>query len=95
MGHWTVVFPGSKSTNDAQKWYCSHKGECLAAAYGLEGSRMYTLGCPDLILAVDHNPLTRILNNCDLDRATNPNLQRLKEKNIPLHIHDYACSWRF
>ena len=83
IGHWKIVFAGSKSTNDAQKRYCPLEGECLAAAYGLERCRMYTLGCPDLILAVDHNPLTRILNDRHLDTITNPRLQRLKEKTLP------------
>ena len=44
---------------------------------------MYTLGCTDLILAVDHNPLTRILNDRRLDTIANPRLQKLKEKTLP------------
>ena len=83
VDHWKLVFAGSKSTNGAQSRYCPIEGECLAAAYGLERCRMYTLGCPQLTLAVDHNPLTRILNNRNLDEITNPRLQRLKEKTLP------------
>ena len=83
VGHWKIVFAGSKSTSEAQKRYCPLEGECLAAAYGLERCRMYTLGCPDLILAVDHKPLTRILNDRHLDSISNPRLQRLKEKTLP------------
>ena len=65
--HWKIVFAGSKATNPAQKRYAPIEGECLAAAYGLERCRMYTLGCPKLILAVDHKPLTNILNNRYVD----------------------------
>ena len=82
-GHWRIVFAGSKSTNGAQKRYCPIEGECLAAAYGLKRCRMYTLGCPNLILAVDHKPLTNILNNRYLDTIHNPRLRRLKEKTLP------------
>ncbi len=86
-GHWQLVFAGSKSTNAAQSRYCPIEGECLAAAYGLERCRMYTLGCPDLTLAVDHNPLTRILNNRNLDDIANPRLRRLKEKTLPFQFN--------
>ena len=44
---------------------------------------MYTLGCPHLILATDHNPLTGILNDRCLDSIENPRLQSLKEKTLP------------
>jgi hypothetical protein len=63
VGHWKIVFAGSKTTNGTQRRYCPVEGECLAAAYVLERCRMYTLGCPDLILAVDHKLLINILND--------------------------------
>ena len=80
VGHWKIVFAGSKTTNGAQRRYCPIEGECLAAAYGLERCRMYTLGCPDLMLVVGHKPLTNILNDRHLDTIPNPRLCRLKEK---------------
>ena len=83
MDHWQLVFAGSKTLNGAQSRYCPIEGECLAATYGLEKCRMYTLGCPNLTLAVDHNPLTRILNDRNLDDISNPRLRRLKEKTLP------------
>ena len=81
-GHWKLVFAGSKTTNESQSRYSPTEGECLAAAYGLQRCRMYTLGCPDLILATDHNPLTGILNDRRLDTIENPRLLRLKEKTL-------------
>ncbi len=81
-GHWRLVFAGSKTTNDAQSRYSPSEGECLAAAYGLEKCRMYTLGCPNLTLATDHNPLTGILNDRHLGNIANPRLQKLKERTL-------------
>ena len=43
---------------------------------------MYTLGCPNLTLATDHNPLTGILNDRHLGNITNPRLQKLKERTL-------------
>ena len=54
----------------------------MAAAYGLKQCRMYTLGCPNLTLATDHKPLTRILNDCQLDTICNPRLLKLKERTV-------------
>ena len=85
-GHWKLVFAGSKTTNDSQSRYSPTEGECLAAAYGLQRCRMYTLGCPNLILATDHNPLTGILNDRRLDSIDNPRLLSLKEKTLPFNF---------
>ena len=51
-------------------------------AYGLNQCRMFVLGSPDLIVAVDHKPLTKILNDRSLDNIENPRLLRLKEKTL-------------
>ena len=67
-----------KQKHPAQKRYASIEGECLTAAYGLKRCRLYSLGCPKLILAVE--PLTNILNNRYLDTIKNPRLCRLKER---------------
>ena len=82
LGHWKLVFAGSKTTNESQRRYSPTEGECLAAVHGLQRCRMYTLGCPDLTLATDHNPLTGILNDRRLDTIENPRLLSLKEKTL-------------
>ena len=82
LGHWKLVFAGSKTTNESQSRYSPTEGECLAAMHGLQRCRMYTLGCPNLILATDHNPLTGILNDRRLDSIDNPRLLSLKEKTL-------------
>ena len=44
---------------------------------------MFTLGCRDLTVGTDHKPLTRILNDRNLDSITNPRILRFKENTLP------------
>ena len=48
---------------------------------------MYTMGNQHLILATDHQPLTRILNDRTLDTISNPRLLKLKEKTLMYNYH--------
>ena len=43
---------------------------------------MFTLGCPNLTLVVDHRPLLGVLNDRSLDSIENPRLLKLKEKTL-------------
>ena len=54
----------------------------MAAVFALKRAKYFTLGCKDLVLAVDHMPLLAILGNKNLDEVENPRLQRLKEKTL-------------
>ena len=40
------------------------------------------MGCPNLIVVVDHKPLVNILNNRALEKIENPRVLRLKEKTL-------------
>ena len=40
------------------------------------------MGCPDLLVAVDHKPLTKIFDDRQLDTIENPRILRLKEKTL-------------
>ena len=79
---WKLVFAGSRFTSDAESRYSPVEGEALAAVFGLKRAKHFTLGCSDLVLAVDHMPLLAILGNKNLDEVENPRLQRLKEKTL-------------
>ena len=79
---WKLVFAGSRFTSDAESRYSPVEGEALAAVFGLKRAKHFTLGCTDLVLAVDHMPLLGILGNKNLDEVENPRLQRLKEKTL-------------
>ena len=62
------------------------EGEALAAVFALKRAKHFTLGCMDLVLAVDHMPLLAILGNKNLDEVENPRLQRLKKKDSQIQF---------
>ena len=81
-GHWRLILAGSRFTNDAESRYAPVEGEALALVYGLESCRMFILGCPDLIITVDHLPLVKIFSNQALENIKNPRLLNFKEKSL-------------
>ena len=82
-GHWQVIYAGSRFTTDAESRYAPIEGEALALLYGLESCRMFVMGCPELLIAVDHKPLIPIFNDRDLDKIRNPRLLKIREKALP------------
>ncbi len=82
-GHWRLILAGSRFTKPAESRYAPIEGEALAVAYGLQQCRVFVLGSPNLIVAVDHKPLTKILNDRSLESIDNPRLLRIKEKTLP------------
>lgn len=80
--HWKLVFAGSRFTNEAESRYAPIEGEALAVVHGLQRCRMFVLGSPNLIIAVDHKPLVGILNDRELSTIDNPRLLQLKEKTL-------------
>ena len=83
---WKLVYAGSRFTKDAETRYKLTEGEALAVAWGLQHSRLFTLGCPDLLISVDHEPLLGIFKNQDLNSIKNPRIQNFKEATL---------AWRF
>ena len=81
-GHWKLVYAGSRFTKPAESRYAPIEGETLAVAYGLKQCKSFVMGCPNLIVAVDHKPLINILNNRALEKIENPRVLRLKEKTL-------------
>ena len=81
-GHWNLILAGSRFTTPTEARYAPIEGEALAAAYGLNQCKHFILGCPELVLATDHKPLTKILNDRELDTIENPRLLRMKEKTL-------------
>ena len=64
---WRVVLMGSRFTHGAESHYAPIEGEALAVVDALDKARHFTLGCSDLLVAVDHKPLLKVLG----DRALN------------------------
>ena len=81
-GHWKVVFMGSRFLKEAESRYAPIEGEALAVAYALEKCKMFVLGCPDLTIATDHQPLINILNDRSLETISNPRVSQLKQKTL-------------
>ena len=81
-GHWHLILAGSRFTKPAESRYAPIEGEALGIVYGLQQCKAFVMGCPKLIVAVDHKPLTRILNDRPLETIENPRLLRLKEKTL-------------
>ena len=79
-GHWKVIFCGSRFLSEAEQNYVPIEGESLALAHGLESCRMFILGCPNLLVSVDHKPLVKIMGDKPLEKIDNLRVQRLKER---------------
>jgi hypothetical protein len=80
---WKTTLVGSRFTHAAESRYAPIEGEALAVADALERTRYFVLGCDDLVVAVDHQPLLKILGDRKLEDIKNPRLLNLKEKTLP------------
>ena len=52
---------------------------------------MFVLGCEDLIVATDYQPLLGIFNDRDLGAITNPHIQDLKGKTLRFQFTIQHC----
>jgi len=73
---------GSRFTHPAESRYKPIEGEALAVGDSLDKARYFVLGCRDLIIAVDHKPLLRVLGDRSLEDISNTRLRNLKEKTL-------------
>ena len=80
--HWQLIFAGSRFLKDPETRYSPIEGEALAVAFALEQSKMFVIGCPNLLIVTDHKPLVPILNDRRLDLIKNPRLLKLKERTL-------------
>ena len=79
---WKLVFAGSRFLKPNEQSWAPVEGEALAVVYGLEKAKYYVLGCKDLVIATDHNPLLGIFGDRSLESVDNPRLRKLKEKTL-------------
>ena len=80
--HWRTNYVGSRFTKESESRYAPIEGEALAVVDALDKARHFTLGCKDLIIAVDHKPLLKTFTDRCLDDIPNPRLRNLKEKSL-------------
>ena len=83
---WKITLAGSRFLKPAEQRYAPVEGEALAIAWSLEDIKFFTLGCDNLIIATDHNPLTKIFGDRSLDEISNTCIFRLKQRRL---------MWRF
>ena len=83
---WRITLVGSRFTSGAESRYAPIEGEALAVVDALDKARHFTLGCTDLIVAVDHKPLLKTFGDRCLDDIPNPRLRNLKEKSLRYHF---------
>ena len=79
---WRITLVGSRFTTDAESRYAPVEGEALAVIDALDKARHFVIGCPNLIVAVDHKPLLKVFGDRSLDAISNPRLRNLKEKSL-------------
>ena len=79
---WKVSLVGSRFTSATESRYAPIEGEALAVIDALKKARHFVLGCPDLVIVVDHKPLLKIFGNRSLEDISNPRLRNLKEKSL-------------
>ena len=83
---WRITLSGSRFCRDNEKRYHPIEGEALAIAWALEDSKYFTMGCDDLVVVTDHNPLVKIFGDRALDEISNTRIFNLKQNTLP---------WRF
>ena len=83
---WKITLAGSRFLKPAETRYAPVEGEALAIAYALRQTKFFTLGCDNLVVVTDHEPLTKVLGDRTLDEISNTRLLKLKQRTLP---------WRF
>ena len=81
---------GSRFLQDAEQRYAAIEGETLAVAWALEQTKFFTMGCDDLIIVTDHQPLCKLLGDRTLDETVNSRLFRIKQRTLPWK---FSISW--
>ena len=83
---WKITLAGSRFLKSAESRYAPVEGEALAITYALKQTKFFTLGCDNLVIVTDHEPLTKVLGDRTLDEISNTRLLKLKQRTLP---------WRF
>ena len=63
---WKLTLAGGRFTSPAESRYSPTEGELLAVVDALFKARHFVLGCPQLTVAVDHQPLIGVLSDRSL-----------------------------
>lgn len=77
---WHIIFEGSRFCTNAECWYAPKEVKATAIAWALEKCHIFTMGCSNIVVVTDYQPLTGIFEDRDLSKIHNPCLFKLKEK---------------
>ena len=79
---WRITLLGSCFLKSAVTRYVPLEGECLGVAWALEQTKYFTLGCPNLLVVMDHKPLCKILGDKAMEDITNSRILKIKERTL-------------
>ena len=68
--------------SDAESRYAPVEGKALTLTYALKSCHMFVLGCPNLMLSVDHQPVVPIFSERALEKISNLRLFNLKGRSL-------------
>ena len=88
---WKLIYAGSRFTSESESRYAPTEGEALAIAWSRDHAKMFVLGCNNLIVTIDHQPLLGIFNNRNLGTITNPRIQKLKSHTLRFRFTSQYC----
>ena len=77
-----ITLAGSRFLDKDKVNYAPIEGEGLAVAWSLEPTRFFTIGCNNLLINTDLEPLVKVLGDRRLDEILNPQLIRLKRRKL-------------
>lgn len=80
---WRITLAGSRFTYSAESRYAPIEGEALAVVDALKRAKHFIHGCDNLIIAVDHKSLLKVLGDHRLEYIRDPHLLNLQEKTHP------------
>lgn len=83
---WVMVVCGLRFCTSVETRYHPIEGELLDVAWGLEKTKMFTLGCDRLLVLVENKPLIGLLTNRELGEIENPWLMHLTERLLRWHF---------
>lgn len=79
---WWLALCSSRCLTPKQAGYAAVEGEAFAVAWCLCKTRLFLLGCRNLLVITDHRLLVKLLGDRELRDVTNPRLFVLKEKTL-------------
>ena len=71
---WCLMFSERRFYIDAERRYAPVEGEVAAIDWALKKCRMIVMGCPNLRVITDHEPLKGLFGDRDLSKIPPPTI---------------------